>query len=323
VVPDASASKAKQTYTEAEIRQFVSELDSLNGSEITAALLVGCGPRAIPPLREFLLHGRPRGIYQPRQRAVEVLAEVGAKNVLLEYLRRRQPMPDPVARFGEDAVRSTAARLLAHWLTDDVFDALLELAETQLLPGLVEALGEFRRVAAVPVLLRALGDDICRLPAEDALRKFGDRVRPHLVEAARRPLPAPEEETPSSLRRRQSALRVLTELELSTADWERLGFLLDEHDPTLVLYAARIALDVATAEIQLRAIRRVIEVLPEADWFLRTEARNLFVEHFTLAQGPIQAEVARRRQKGKGEQALDVVLRLLINILWQAGAPRG
>jgi HEAT repeat protein len=314
----SSAPPPTQTYTDAEIRQFVSELDSLNGGELTAAILIGCGAKAIPPLRECLLHGKPKGIYQPRQRAVEVLAELGARNVLLEYLRQRRPIPDPVVRFGEDAVRSTAARLLARWLTDEVFATLVELAERQVLPGLVEALGEFRRVEAVPLLLSALEDDVCRSAAEEALRKIGDPACPWLIQAATQALPSAEEETPSSLRRRQSVLRVLIGFKISVSDWERLRGLLDENDPSLVVHCARIALDVAPADERSRAIRRLIEVLPEADWFLRTEARHLLLEHFALARQPIEEEVSRRTQKSKREQALDVVLRMLINLLWQA-----
>jgi hypothetical protein len=318
VTPGSQAPSADQVYTDLEIRQFVNELDSLNGGELTAAILIGCGTQAIPPLREFLLHGKPKGIYQPRQRAVEVLAELGAKNVLLEYLRQRRPIPDPVVRYGEDAVRSTAARLLARWLTDDVYAALSELAEEHVLLGIVETLGEFRRAEAVPVLLKTLRDDVCRLAAEDALRKIGNAACPLLVEAATRPFPSAGEETPSSLRRRQSVLRVLIGFKIPVGDWERLRGVLDENDPSLVVHCAQIALAVAPTDEGPRAIRRVIEVLPQADWFLRTEARNLFVEHFAMARQPIEEEVSRRIQKSKREQALDVVLRMLINLLWQA-----
>ena len=79
---------------------------------MAAAALVGCGARAIPPLRSFLLRGAPQSLYQPRQLAVETLAELGAKDVLIEYLRAPAMIDDAVVRHGEDAVRSTAAREL-------------------------------------------------------------------------------------------------------------------------------------------------------------------------------------------------------------------
>ena len=65
---------------------------------MAAAALIGCGARAIPPLRSFLLQGRPRGIYQPRQLAVETLGQLGAKDVLLEYLNKPLAIKDPVVR---------------------------------------------------------------------------------------------------------------------------------------------------------------------------------------------------------------------------------
>ncbi len=86
-----------------------------------------------------------------------------------------------------------------------------------------------------------------------------------------------------------------------------------------MIYCVRIALCTAPKKERSGAIQRVIEVLPQADWFLRTEARNLFLEHFLVARGVIEQEVSRRMQKEKREQALGVVLRLLINTLWQAG----
>lgn len=112
---------------------------------MAAAALIGCGARAISPLRSFLLGGTPRSIYQPRQLAVETLAELGAKDVLIEYLSAPAIIDDAVVRHGEDAVRSTAARELARWQTEDVFQVLRQISLNQLLPGIVEALGGFER----------------------------------------------------------------------------------------------------------------------------------------------------------------------------------
>lgn len=95
-------------FTDQEIESFVKDLESLQGGSMAAAALIGCGARAIPPLRRFLLDGRPRGIFQPRQLAAETLAELGAKDALVAYLDMPSVIKDPVVRFGEDAVRSTA-----------------------------------------------------------------------------------------------------------------------------------------------------------------------------------------------------------------------
>ena len=162
-------------WSDQDIRNLVRGLDSLRGGDFAAAALVGCGPRAIAPLREFLLQGKPRGIFQPRQLAVETLAELGARDVLIEYLKQARTITDPVVRFSEAAVESTAARVLARWRTEEVYHTLKNLASTRLLPGLVEALGEFGRVEMIPYFLWALGDDECRDAAEQALRKLGER----------------------------------------------------------------------------------------------------------------------------------------------------
>jgi hypothetical protein len=256
-------------------------------------------------------------VFQPRQRAVEVLAELGARDVLLEYLRLRRPIADPVVRFGEEAVRSTAARLLANWPSDELFAALLGLSSTQLLSGLVEALGVFGRIEAASYFLKALGDDICRAAATQALLRIGAKAGPLLVQAATSPYPTGEEETPSSLRRRRSCLRILLELGVSSDEWRQLRDLLRDKDSDLAAQSAFIAMRVAPPEDQEQSVRRLIEILPTANWFLRTEARDCFVEHFALARPLIEMEVARRSQQSKREQALDIVLRFLFNVLHQ------
>ena len=166
-------SMTTRELSEQEIESLVRDLESLQAGSLAAAALIGCGARAIPPLRRFLLQGRPRGIFQPRQLAVETLAQLGAKEVLIEYLDKPLPTKDPVVRFGEDAVRSTAARALARWPDDEVFHCLLRVGLDHLLPGVVEALGTFRRTEAMPYFLWALGDGVCRSSAEEAIRALG------------------------------------------------------------------------------------------------------------------------------------------------------
>jgi HEAT repeat protein len=317
-VEDRTAIVATREFTDQEIESFVRDLESLRGGSLSAAALIGCGPRAIPPLRSFLLHGRPRGIYQPRQLAVETLGQLGAKDVLLEYLRNPVVMEDPVVRHAEDAVRSTAARELARWQTQDVFECLMRLAMDQLLPGIVEALGMFQRAEAMPYLLWALGDGVCRASAEEAIRGLGVSARPFLMEAASARNPSAEDEIPSSLQRRRWVLRILSDGKVREEDWTRLRDLLDEDDPEVVINTARIGLEAAPIPERSRAVHRLIEMLPRADWFLRTEARTALAEHFDIAREPVEEEIARRIRSDGAEQALDVVLRLLVNLRNQA-----
>jgi len=204
-----SGKPIEREWSAEEIQSFVRDLESLQGGQSAAAALVGCGKKAIGPLRNFLLDGKPSGIFQPRQLAVETLAELGAKDVLIEYVLQSRKIDDPVIRFGEDAVLSTAARELGRWRTDDVYDALMKISKERLLPGIVESLGIFARKDSVPYFLWALGDGICRQAAQEVLRKVGEPGRPFLLEAARSPNPSSEEEIPSSLQRRRSVLRIL------------------------------------------------------------------------------------------------------------------
>ncbi|MGA9883454.1 MAG: hypothetical protein WBQ34_07030 [Candidatus Acidiferrales bacterium] len=247
--------------------------------------------------------------------AVETLAELGAKDVLMEYLRSdRSIIKDAVVRHAEESVRSTAARELARWQSDEVFECLHEVSLGQLLPGIVEALGSFRRPEAMPYFLRALGDGICRSCAEEAIRKLGETAKPHLFQAVDSPSPSAEEEIPSSLQRRRWALRILSDLKLTEEDWPGLQKLLYEDDPEIVITTARISLATAPTPDKWRGVRCLIAMLPRADWFLRTEARAALVQHFEIAREPIDDEIARRAKANPKAQALDVVLRMLINL---------
>ena len=304
--------------SEQEIESLVRDLESLQAGSLVAAALIGCGARAIPPLRRFLLQGRPRGIFQPRQLAVETLAQLGAKEVLIEYLDKPLPTKDPVVRFGEDAVRSTAARELARWPDDEVFHCLLRAGLDHLLPGIVEALGTFRRTEAMPYFLWALGDGVCRSSAEEAIRALGAAAQPFLMDAVSERNPSAAEEVPSSFQRRRWALRILADLQLTEPDWSKLGATLVEDDPEIVITAARIGVEIAPVPDRWCAVRRLIEMLPRANWFLRGEARAALAEHFDIAQEPVEDEIARRMKSNGNEQALDVVLRLLVNLRNQA-----
>src|ERR1700728_1338494 len=301
-------------FTDTEIESLARDLESLRGGSMAAAALIGCGDRAIPALRAFLLNGRPRGIYQPRQLAVETLGKLGAKKVLLEYLSRTAPIKDAVVRMGEDAVLSTAACELGRWQTEDVFECLMGMASDRMLPGIVETLGSFRRVETIPYFLRALGDGVCRSYAEDAIRKMGEDAKELLLAAASSKSPSIEQESGSSLQRRRWVLRILSDLKLSECDWARLRHLLDEADPDMVITTARIGLDMAPAPDKWRAVRRMIEMLPAAGWFLRIEASAALAEHFDVSREAIEDEVVRRSTVDRKQQSLDVILRMVVNL---------
>jgi len=277
-------------------------------------MLIACGQRAIGPLKEFLLHGRPSGIYQPRQRAVEILGRLGAKEVLMEYLRLPKDIPDPVARFGEEAVESTAAGELAMWQTDDVFQLLLSVARERTLAGVIEALGEFRRTEAVSYFDKALEDDFCRSAAEEAFRKLGAAARPALIRSSKTPFPSPGEETPSSLRRRRSVVGLLAEIGVTHHDWCALRPLLDEEDPDLVVAVARLALTAGDNKDRMSAARRLLEVLPSADWYLQEEIEDCLVGIYRESGPVLEETIERLASRPDGRLVSDRVVRTLLRV---------
>jgi len=196
-----------------EIHRLVQGLEDLHRGNRVVEQLVACGEGAIEPLRDYLINGRPSHIFQPRQWAVQALARLGAWPILLEYLTLQKSIPDPVIRFGEDAVENTAARALATRQTEEVFQTLLWLAGKRLLPGVIEALGTFRRPETVSVFITALGDDICRKAAEQSLRQVGHAAIPSLRKAARRVRGSRAPASPTETIRRKSATRLLSELD--------------------------------------------------------------------------------------------------------------
>ncbi len=297
-------------YTDDEIRSFVADLESLPGGDLTVALLVGCGQRAVNPLREFLLNGKPRGIFQPRQRAVEALGQLGAKDVLREYLSQKRDIADAVVRFGEEAVESSAARELARWRTDEIFEFLMNLGQQRMLAGVVDALREFDRPEGVTVFLRALEDDVCRPNAEEALRRIAAMCKPQLFQAARS-VPSDRDEKPSERQRRRSVVRILCDLDLSENEWMELRPVLEDGDQEIAIMAAEMAVDWASAREKEAAARFLIGRLEWAHWFLQIRIQDCLRRNYSRVHELIQKECAVRRKAAKGEPLADPVLRIL------------
>jgi hypothetical protein len=314
-VGDRKSGQAFRDLPDEEIEALVQSLNSLHEGELGIDMLVACGERAIGPLRRFLLHGKPSGIFLPKQRAVKALAELGAKQVLLDYLEFDEPIPDPIAAHGEEAVKNTAARALCAWHTEDVYQALLRTLRRRRLLGVIEALGEFPgRSEAVPELVAALEDDFCRSSAEDVLRKLGDVAHFAFIDAARTPNPSGARETPSSRSRRRAALRLLESLRLLVEDWRKVAALLHDSDPEIAARAAAIALNLADRPNQELAVKKMIEVLPAADWLLQGEIQGWLETHLDVALPGINKEIERRQAASVSVQASDSILRLLLAI---------
>jgi HEAT repeat protein len=321
ILVETKSPQALRDLPEKEIEALVLSLNSLHEGELGIAMLVACGERAIPPLRRFLMEGKSSGIFVPRQRAVRALAELGAKDVLLDYIRVDRSIPDPVAAQGEEAVKNTAARALSAWPTDDVYEVLRGILHHHRLIGAIETLGEFRRPEAVPELVAALQDDFCRSSAEDALRKLGEVPHSALVDAARSPEPSGTRENHSSRSRRSSALRLLESSRLVAEDWRQLAALMYDQDPEIAARVCAIALAVGDLADQRHAVKRLIEVLPKSNWLLQGEIQEWLEKYVAIALPGIQEEIDRRRSSSTAAQAGDHVLRMLLAVRRKAQGP--
>jgi HEAT repeat protein len=304
--------------TNNEVSRYVEDLNSLNEGEQAVAKLVACGPRAIEPLRQFLLEGKPSAIFQPRHWAVEALAGLQAKDVLLVYLKQKKDISDPVVQLGEEAVESAAARKLIKWQSEEVYQTLLDIAQERCLPGALEALGEFKRPESIPCLVMALEDDVCRPTAEEALRKIGAPTRLELIHAVLTPRPDKDMETPSSLRRRGSAAGLLAEIGISAGQWLQVRRLLNETDPAILVAVSRMASKVAGAKDKGFAARRLIEALEAADWYFRDEIASVLVDLFGIAGRFVEESIVRRSQLPDEKRAVDPVLLTLLRVKHRA-----
>jgi HEAT repeat protein len=265
-----------------DVRRGLERLQSLHDGELGVVDITACGRRAVPALRALLLEGPSSGVYQPRCRAVEALAALGAHEVLMEFLAAPRDVADPVSRTGEDAVVNAAARALIGLDHERVFPLLTRLAAMRSLAGVVEAVGSFGRDEAVPHLVRALAEDHIRSAAEEALLRIGPRVAPALVEIATRPLPSAEAETASSVRTRRSALRLLVRMAAPPRQFHEL---IDDADPEIAAETCAALLLAGDASGgRMRAVARLIELLPQLPWFAVGEAERCLVEHWDQAR---------------------------------------
>jgi PBS lyase HEAT-like repeat len=267
------------------------KLMSLQEGDLGVVEVTACGNRAIAALRALLFEREPSGLYPARCRAVAALAALGAYDVLADFLHAAPEAADPVERLGDEAVVNAAALALANVREEHVFQLLLALVKRRLLVGVIGALGTFRRPEAVPHLMDALAQDHCRVTGEVALRKFGRLARPALLQAVDLRLPSPQRESVSSRRRRRSALGLLAELGISQKTWRSLRHLMRDEDQRIAAVACNICLNIdATSDID-DAVRRLIDLLPDADWTLLEEIETCLIRHFDKANHVVAAAV--------------------------------
>jgi hypothetical protein len=304
-----------------QAERLVAALNSLLEGEGVVTALVALGREAIAPLRRFLLDGRPSTVYQPRRWAVQALGGLGAREVLIEYLYARLPA-DPQIRFAEEAVQNAAVREFLRWPDAVTADFLVELSKRRMLSGLVEVFGKLRMVEAIPYLDRALEDDVCRLPAVEALVEIGEPARQAVILSAMIPLPGKDAETASSLRRRQSALHALSSIGIRQEDWPGLRGLLQEEDPEIVIRCCVLAVAARILDDREAVVARLIAMAGKAPWFLQEDLVECLVTWFDAARIAIAEEVSRRMMAPEIDRVRDESLRLLLRVSRRAGHDR-
>jgi hypothetical protein len=266
------------------IEQLVTAFESLHGGADATFALIECGWSAVQALRRFLYERDPSGIFEPRCRAVTALRAIGAREVLIEFLGADHDEGDPVVRLGEEAVINAVARALIGLHTNKLYELLTRMAGRKLLPGVVEALADFRRADAIPILVAALAEDFSRAAAEEGLKKLGVIAREALIEAATLRDPSRDWESPSNLRRRRSAVQLLAEIGLATSEWPRLQHLLSDDDAMLVFLVCKLLLSGGDSTDKRSIIRRLLALLPGSDWFLASEIEDCLVQNFPEAR---------------------------------------
>lgn len=297
-----------------DLQRLIQQLNTVTECDQAAAKLVWCGPRVIPALRRFLFEGKPSVVYQPRRAVVEALGGLGAKEVLIQYLTSKREIEDPATRFAEESVKNAAARELARFRTKDVLDVLLGFALPHSRPGVVEALAQFGSAEAIPYFLRALEDDLCQASAMDGLRNLGREAELALVTSALTWLPSSEEERSSSLRRRAKALELLAEIGPMPNSWPLLRRLLDDDDAAIITATAKLAIALGNRDDRTTAVRRLLAVLPRADWFLREEIQNALIDLYPEAESLVEQEWVRRSEMPEARRLMDSTLRLIESV---------
>jgi HEAT repeat protein len=271
------------------LKRAIDKLKSLHDGDRGLVDTVACGRRAIPPLRALLFEREPSGLFQTRCLAVKALAALKAYDVLADFLNTPREITDPVECVGEDAVINAAARALADLDEEQAFQLLMYLAEAHLLPGIIAALGAYKRDEALPYLIAALAEDESRPTAEAALRNLGSFACQTLLITAARCAPSLQPESDSRLRQRRSAIALLSEIGIRPYMWPAVRPAMRDQDAKIAVSACKICLAIAPENEKPEAVCNLIGLLERADGALRLEIEECLALHFETASELIAA----------------------------------
>lgn len=169
----------------------VALLQNLHEGERSIPRIVAWGDLAVPGL-ESLLRGPSQAVPHSRCWAADALAGIGsdmAIDALIRALRDASTRHLPPAPQEAEAV--VIGRIVEHLSTvcsAAVSDALFEaLRRHPTSPSCVHAIGVRVDERALPLLVAGLFDDASRSAAVRALKRYGSRAIPHVVDAATAP----------------------------------------------------------------------------------------------------------------------------------------
>ncbi len=279
---------------EVQIDHLIAALDSLVDGDLAAEMLIMLGQRAIPYLERFLLMGSPRTIALPRCRAVHALGELAACSTLVSYLREYERPSDAVVLFAEDAVRSSVARELLRWRSEEVFNTLLGAARQRATGDLILVLGNFRRPESIPLLFDVLEDDLCREEAKSSLRKVPDAARQYAILSIRG-CTSTVVGGSASLRRLRSILQLLGEFGVLPGEWKVIRPFLRERDPDIVIAVAQIGVLVAPNSDQPNIMSALLNISDKLNWLQERDVIQLLDAHHDIAhEAALRADQVRR-----------------------------
>lgn len=115
VVHEMNSYRTVQYLSNKQLHNLVASLNALHEGKTAIPLLFIAGERAIHPLREILLEEGVNRLRIPRPQVVCALAELGAREVLLEYLLTHRTPAGPDRCQTEAALRSAVTRALTAW----------------------------------------------------------------------------------------------------------------------------------------------------------------------------------------------------------------
>jgi hypothetical protein len=290
------------------VERAIDRLKSLHTGDAAILEAIACGRAIVPDLQRLLFGREPSGLFQVRVRTVVTLAKLRAYGPLLEFLRTRQPMADPVEQLGDDAVINAAAQALAYCNEAGLVETLIELANRPCLAGVIFALGASRCVEVIPLLVGALSEDTSRLTAERALLSFGEAAQPALIEAVNRTsqnLAISE----SQLRQKRSAVRLLSQMDVSSTTWRQLRNLMNDSDRRVAILACTMAFQSGSKRDKRQSAQRLLELFEEAEWEDRKDPERCLMKNAASARSIMRQSLQYERGADKDKTTLTLVQR--------------